>query len=300
MVGYYKIISEKGIEQDIEINDIKSDKDVYNFYYNKERKSKKNIRIPSLDFSPIYKEENLKTFYNIKNLVEENIKEKLSVQEIKTPDIIKNTEQLEELQQLFGLEKFNCNNNDFILRPASDFCIFSMLKDYNFAEKEIPCKIYEFAKCYRIEEKKQDSLKRPTTFHLPDIHCFLEKNIYNEVLLHLEVYEVILEKLQIPHFVALRISQNEYDKNKQDICNIAQKLRKKIVVNIVPSSIKYWEAKFKYVYKDSNNDFIQLSTVQTDYRITKIFNIKVKGKDAEIIHSSIGSMERLLYAYLDK
>ena len=86
----------------------------------------------------------------------------------------------------------------------------------------------------------------------------------------------------------------------QILKNIAKELKEDIIINIVPSSIKYWESKFKYVYKDSNNDYIQLSTVQVDYKTSNIFNIKMEGKNIKIIHSSIGSMERLLYSYLDK
>lgn len=299
MVGYYKLISDIGKENDVEINGIKSDKDVYNFYHSEERKLCNKISIQDIDYTPIYKEDNLKKFYYLKNIIEKNIKSNLEIQEIKTPDVIKNNDKLEELQKLFGLEKFNCSE-EYILSPASDFGVFSAYEEKEFEEKEIPLRVYDFARCYRIEDKKKDVLKRPTSFYLPDIHCFMEKDTYKEVLEHLKLYEKILKEIQIPYFIALRISEQEYENNKEKICNIAKELKNNIIINIVPSSIKYWEAKFKYIYKDSNNDFIQLSTVQVDYRTSKIFNIKVKGKDAEIIHSSIGSMERLLYAFLDK
>ena len=299
MVGYYKLISNRGKEEDVEISDISSDKDVYNFYHDEERKISNKINIQDIDYTPVYKEDNLEKFYYLKNIVEKNIKSNLKVYEIMTPEVIKSNKKIEELQKLFGLEKFDCNEG-YILSPASDFGVFSAYEEKNLEEKEIPLRVYEFAKCYRIEDKKKDVLKRPTSFYLPDIHCFMENDTYKEVLVHLKLYEKILKEIKIPYFIALRISEQEYNNNKEKICNIAKELKNNIIVNIVPSSIKYWEAKFKYVYKDSNNDFIQLSTVQVDYRTSKIFNIKVKGKNAEIIHSSIGSMERLLYAFLDR
>ena len=156
------------------------------------------------------------------------------------------------------------------------------------------------AEAVLVEDKKKDALKRPTSFYLPDIHCFLNCDIYEEVLKHLKVYEEILHELQIPYFLTLRISEQEYKQRRIELCNIAKHLNKNILVNIVPSSIKYWESKFKYIYKDTNNEFIQLSTVQVDYRTAKIFDIKAKGENVTIIHSAIGSMERLLYAFLDK
>ena len=299
MVGYYKLISEIGKEENVEIDEINSDKDVYNFYCKEKRNDKKDFNVQSIDYSPVYKGETLKKIYYLKDIIEKNIKSDLEIEEMKTPEIIKSNEKLEKLQELFGLEPFNCNK-DYILSPASDFGIFSAFDGKNFEEREIPLTIYEFAKCYRVEDKKKDVLKRPTSFYLPDIHCFMQKNVYEEVLKHLKTYERILQELKIPYFIALRISEKEYNDNKEDICNIAKNLRKNIIINIVPSSIKYWESKFKYVYKDSNNEFIQLSTVQVDYRTSEIFNIKVKGKNVDILHSSIGSIERLLYAFLDK
>lgn len=299
MVGYYKFISNTGKEEDVAINEINSDKDVYNFYHSEKSNVSNEIVVQDIDYTPVYKDNNLEKFYYLKNIIEKNIKSNLQIQEIMTPEVIKSNDKLEKLQKLFGLEKFNCNEG-YILSPASDFGIFSAYEGKNFEEKDIPLRVYEFARCYRIEDKKKDVLKRPTSFYLPDIHCFMEKDTYKEVLEHLKLYEKILKEIKIPYFIALRISEQEYNNNKEKICNIAKELENNIIVNIVPSSIKYWESKFKYIYKDSNNDFIQLSTVQVDYRTSEIFNIKVKGNNAKIIHSSIGSMERLLYAFLDK
>lgn len=299
MVGFYKVISEDGIENDVNIEEINSDKDIYNFYYKNQKSNNKNINISNINFSPIYIGEDLKKFYWLKDIIEENIKQKLQLEEIKTPNIIENSLEIEKLQKLFGLEDFTCNK-DNVLSPASDFGVFSILKDKTFENRDIPYRVYEFARCYRIEEKKKDALKRPTSFYLPDIHCFLSEEVYKEVLIHLNVYESILRKIEVPYFVSLRIAKKEYEEHKNIICNIAKELKKQIIVNVVPESIKYWETKFKYIYKDSNNEFIQLSTVQVDYNTAKIFNIRVEGKYADVVHSSIGSMERLLYALWDK
>lgn len=299
MVGYYKFISNTGEEDVVAINEINSDRDVYNFYHSEKSNVSNEIDVQDIDYTPVYKDDNLEKFYYLKNIIEKNIKLNLQIQEIMTPEVIKSNDKIEKLQKLFGLEKFNCNEG-YILSPASDFGIFSVYEGKNFEEKDIPLRVYEFARCYRIEDKKKDVLKRPTSFYLPDIHCFIERDTYKEVLEHLKLYEKILKEIKIPYFIALRISEQEYNNNKEKICNIAKELKNNIIVNIVPSSIKYWESKFKYIYKDSNNDFIQLSTVQVDYRTSEIFNIKVKGNNAKIIHSSIGSMERLLYAFLDK
>lgn len=299
MVGYYKYISELGIEDDINMDTIKSDKDVYNYFHKEIRNDCKNINVSDIDFTPIYQNDLLKNFDYIKEIIEKEIKNNLIIKEVKTTTIIKNNKRLEELQKLFGLPKFECSQ-EYILVPASDFGVFSLYEDTNFKKEQLPTTVYEFAKCYRIEDKKQDPLRRPTSFNLPDIHCFINDKVYEEVQKHLVVYGEILRILEIPYFISLRITEKEYKEKKEDLKNIAKELRKDIIVNIVPSSIKYWESKFKYIYKNSNNEFIQLSTVQVDYTTSDIFNIKMEGKNIRVIHSSIGSMERVLYSYLDK
>ena len=224
MVGYYKFISDSGKEKDVEINEISSDKDVYNFYHSEVRKLYNKINIQDIDYTPVYKEDNLEKFYYLKDIIEKNIKTNLKVNEIMTPEVIKNNDRLEELQKLFGLEKFNCNE-EYILSPASDFGVFSVYEGKNFEEKEIPLRVYEFAKCYRVEDKKKHVLKRPTSFYLPDIHCFMKNDTYKEVLKHLKLYEKILKEIKIPYFIALRISEQEYNKKKENICNIAKELK---------------------------------------------------------------------------
>lgn len=302
MVGRYKYISKYGDEKSIDTSAVQSDKDIYNLFY-KEKNTHVNINnnfnIDSINDAPIYNGKALEYFNYIKKVIEKKLRDNLSIEEIRTPSVLKNNKRLAELQKLFGLQEFKCND-EYILVPASDFGVFSLFENRKLKQNQLPIRLYEFAKCYRIEEKKKDPLKRPTTFNLPDIHCFIDKNIYEEVKKHLNIYSSILRIFEIPFFIALRISEKEYQEKKEEIKNIAKELEKDIVVNIVPSSIKYWESKFKYLYKDSKNEYIQLSTVQVDYKSSNIFNIKMEGKNIKIIHSSIGSMERLLYSYLDK
>lgn len=285
MIRCYKLIDKNGAEIDIKAN---SEKELYDKYYITEANKEKDVDISKINFSPVYENENIKMFNSIKEIIETKIIEYLKVSEIRMPSIIKNTEKLKELQELFGLKQFVCDG-DYILPPASDFCVFSYFENKNFIKAEMPIKIYQFTNCYRIEDKDRQNnvLTRPTCFHLPDIHCFVENNVYQETLKHLKVYENILNELEIPYLMAMRITENEYIKQKEEIQNIAKKLKKNIIINIVPSSIRYWETKFKYIYKDSKGEYIQLSTVQVDYKSSKIFNIRMEGKNVIILHSSV-------------
>ena len=226
MVGLYKKINKDGVEYDIDINEIKSERELYNKYgETKQVNGKSSINVSNLSFSPVYEKESMQTFNRIKQIVEKEIKENLCVNEMKTPSIIENNERLKELQELFGLEQFICNNN-YILPPASDFGVFLYFENKDFPEKELPVKIYEFANCFRIEDsaKQKNILTRPTCFHLPDIHCFMKDEVYQEALKHLEIYNNILNTLMVPYFISMRISEQEYSERKEDIQKIAKKL----------------------------------------------------------------------------
>ena len=300
MIGKYKILYKNGKENDIKINH-DSEKKLYDnyFVFSTKHKNKDKLKIPCISGSPVYYLMYFNIFNKLKIKIEEEIRKKFEITEINTPNLIENTEEIKTLQKLFGLEQFICNNK-YVLPPASDFGIFSFFKNKDLTIEKVNSNIYEFASCYRIETKQQNNvLIRPSCFHLPDMHFFLKNNIYLETRKHLLFYSKILNELNIDYNFALRISENEYNKHKEDILEIVQAINKDLIINIVPFSIRYWEAKFKFIYKDGDGNYVQLSTVQIDYKSSKIFNIKMKGENVTILHSSIGSLERLIYAYLE-
>ena len=302
MSGIYKIIHTNGKETNIKL-EYNSEKEIYDNYYTfvRDRRDSTKIDIPNISFSPVYYNSNINTFNYLKEYVEHSIKNTFEITEISTPNLIENTAEIKALQKLFGLDEFAFDNK-YVLPPASDFGIFSFLKDKDIIVENIGNNVYQFANCYRIEDKKKQNnvLIRPTCFHLPDIHSFLNSDIYQAVEKHLLFYSQILDELNIDYNFALRITEKEYTKYKKDIIAIVKKINKDLIINIVPSSIRYWESKFKFLYRDTDGNYVQLSTVQVDYNSSKIFNIKMKGNNMTILHSSIGSLERLMYAYLEK
>ena len=81
MVGYYKYISKIGNEEEVNMDMIESDKDVYNFFHEEKKINCKNINISNIDYTPIYQKELLKYFNYIKEIVEKEIKDSLNVEE---------------------------------------------------------------------------------------------------------------------------------------------------------------------------------------------------------------------------
>lgn len=109
------------------------------------------------------------------------------------------------------------------------------------------------------------------------------------------LYKELLDQLGITRAVELRITEQEFFSNQENIKNIANNLNEDIFLNIVPNTIRYWESKFKFVQINNENKKVQLSTVQVDYKTSKIFNFKSENNEyLTVIHSSPGSLQRLL------
>lgn len=190
---------------------------------------------------------------------------------------------------------FECSD-DLILRPATEFSIFTLLEDTVLKNEELPKTYYEMGLYYRLEDDFDAALLKSYSFELPDTHVILNSGVYETIKEHLTIYKNLLDTLQIPYTVAVRITENEFNIKKSNIEEISRKLNRDIFVNVVPNSIRYWETKFKFINIDKNNKQIQLSTVQVDYSTSKIFNFKSElGQNMTVIHSSPGSIQRILY-----
>ncbi|MBO5341197.1 MAG: hypothetical protein J6A73_00775 [Lachnospiraceae bacterium] len=218
---------------------------------------------------------------------------KLDVSKVRTQQLFAETDTLLELQKRFGLEPFRTEDG-YLLPPASDFGVFSMM-----ANKKNSCdlvRFYEYTHCFRKEEEVI-GMKRRKVFHLPDFHSFLKtQKIELEFKEMLQFHYEILSSLEIPFFFAIRITKEEYKKYENFLMKISVSMNMPIVVNVYDRTIRYWEAKMKYIYLDRNKNFIQLATVQIDYSSPILF--LMEGVDC-IIHSTPGSIERLIYVLKD-
>lgn len=155
--------------------------------------------------------------------------------------------------------------------------------------------------CYRLEDQFDGSLLRSYSFELPDIHVIAKENIYEIVKQHMLLYKKILDKFGIRRVAALRITEKEFEIYSDKIKEVANDLNEDIFINTVPSTIRYWEAKFKFVQVNKENKAVQLSTVQVDYQTSKIFNFKDEvNQNVTVVHSSPGSVQRLLCCLIDK
>lgn len=200
------------------------------------------------------------------------------------------------------------DNKEFILRFAGDFGLFKMMKDANFSYKMLPLRVYEFSKSFRYEKKGELSgLKRLRAFHMPDVHCFCEnkeqgmeeyKNLYKR-------YIDLANGVGIQYAIVVRVVKDFYDKYENDLIELAKYSNSPLFVEILSEMKHYWAIKHEIQAIDSIGGNEQLCTVQFDVKDAKIYGINYIDDNGNkegciICHSSIGSIERWIYAVLEE
>lgn len=241
-------------------------------------------------------------YTKIKQNINETIQKEINPVEFIPPPIFLKKPRLVELQKLFGLKLFQCSH-DLILPPATDFGLFSLLEDTVIVTKELSKAYYALENCFRFEDNFDNSLIRSYNFELPDIHVIVPRktDFFKVIKQHLFLYKQILEKMQISYAVMLRITEEKFSTYLDEIKTIPKTLSKDILVHIITASRRYWDAKFKFVHINKENLQVQLSTVQIDYKISQLFNFKDEfGNHFIVIHSSPGSIQRLLYCFINR
>ncbi len=226
-----------------------------------------------------------------------------SVYRLDQPDIASQAARFGEKDYRFEIE-----DRELTLRFAGDFGLFRMMKDATFSYRQLPIRIYELSPSFRLEQRGECvGLKRLRAFTMPDIHCFckdLEQGMedYAEVLRH---YTRHANALGIDYVVAFRVYEKFYHENKDWFVSLLKIVEKPALFELLPSRKHYWIAKHEFQTIDSVGGSAQLSTVQLDVEDSERYNILYVDSDGAkkgciIVHSSLGSIERWMYALLEQ
>jgi threonyl-tRNA synthetase len=199
------------------------------------------------------------------------------------------------------------DKKEFILRFAGDFGLFKIMKKAQFSYKMLPLRIYEFSKSFRYEKSGELSgLKRLRAFHMPDIHCFCKDIVQGwEEYQHLyRNYSDLANKANIDYAIGFRIIKDFYEVYKDKIIELLKYSNRPAIIEILSEAKHYWAVKHEFQGIDSVRGNVQLSTVQLDIKDAKVYGINYMDKDGKkkgciICHSSIGSIERWIYAILE-
>lgn len=251
-------------------------------------------------------------FNLIKEWVDTIAHEKLNVIEIDTPILYDwSMPDIRDQASSFHQRHYTVETPDgkrnFVLRFAGDFGLFRMLKTSNISYKALPFRVYEFSKSFRYEQRGELSgLRRLRAFHMPDIHSFtanLSQGLKEFAELH-KTYIELTDGMGIEYAIVFRVAEDFYKERKKEIIEIIKSSDKPTLVEVLSKQKHYWVIKSEFQAIDSVGGNTQLATVQLDLEDAERYGIMYTDKNGQkkgcvICHSSIGSIERLIYSVLE-
>jgi len=251
-------------------------------------------------------------FNMLKNWIEHFALEELNCVEIKTPLIYDwSDKEINEQASSFHQKHYRVfgadDDKEFVLRFAGDFGLFKMLKKTNISYRQLPVRVYEFSDSFRYEQSGELSgLRRLRAFTMPDIHCFCGDIMggFEEYKTLHKAYSDFANSTGIQYCVVYRIVDEFYKKHKDQIMELVKYSKTPAFVEVLSDMKHYWAIKNEFQFIDSIDGNMQLSTVQLDVKDAATYGINYVDKDNKkkgciITHSSIGSIERWMYAILE-
>jgi len=204
--------------------------------------------------------------------------------------------------------RFKIDNEEFTLRFAGDFGLFSMMKRVTMSYRQLPLRVYELSHSFRLEKRGECvGLRRLRGFTMPDIHCFcanLEQG-KEEFANLMKKYMRLVKSMKIDYVIVLRAVESFFLENKEWFSSLARDVGEPLLIEVLPAMKHYWVVKEEHQFIDSLGGNAQLCTVQLDVEDSERYGIKFVDKDGSkkgciIVHSSMGSIERWIYALLEQ
>jgi threonyl-tRNA synthetase len=203
--------------------------------------------------------------------------------------------------------RIKVEDRELAVRFAGDFGLFRMMKEATISYKQLPIRVYELSPSFRLEQSGECvGLKRLRAFTMPDIHCFCKDLTegMSECERLTEHYAKLADSMEIEYVVAFRAVKDFYEKNKAWFSRMLKLVRKPALIELLPEMKAYWVVKNEFQFIDAANSNAQLCTVQLDIEDSERYGIFYTAEDGSkrgcvIVHSSMGSIERWIYAILE-
>lgn len=203
---------------------------------------------------------------------------------------------------------------EFFLRFAACFGQFLMAKDFTISYKHLPLRIYELTRYSFRREKSGElvGLRRLRAFTMPDCHalCRDMEQAKQEMLRRLELSKQVIEGLGISLRddveVAIRVTSDFYNENKEFIAELAKRIGKPVLLEEWSERFFYFVLKWEFNFIDNLAKASALSTDQIDVENGTRYGIFFVDEDGSkknplILHNSpSGAVERVIYALLEK
>jgi threonyl-tRNA synthetase len=248
----------------------------------------------------------------VKDWADEIALNRLNAMKIETPLLYSYEEpdirqQVESFHERHYVVNSSDREKEFILRFAGDFGLFRMMRDAGISYRQLPLRMYEYSKSFRYEKSGElTGLKRLRAFSMPDIHSFT-KDLDEGFREYKEIYRKYFDlarAMEIKFVVAFRAEEDFYYRHKAEILELVEYSGMPVFIELLSEMKHYWAIKCEFQAVDCNDSFTQLSTVQLDVKDAEIYGIRYVDRDGDkkgctICHSSIGSIERWIYAILE-
>ncbi|MFH1821208.1 MAG: threonine--tRNA ligase [Methanobacteriota archaeon] len=274
-------------------------------------------RLELVDYEPASDSGHFRFYPNgalVKGLLEDfasQIAEGMGASKIETPVLYRTDEPDIAEQAAKFLQKdyrIKLPNRSLILRFSGDFGLFKMMKNTLMSYKQMPVRIFELSPSYRLEQSGETvGLKRLRAFTMPDIHCFcrdLEQGL-DEYENLFKIYVKMIESMEVDYAVIFRVVEDFYRQNRDLIIRLLKIVKRPAFIELLTERKHYWILKHEFQVIDSVGGNAQLSTIQLDLEDSERYGIRYvdengKKKGCIILHSSIGSIERWIYAMLEE
>ncbi|MDK2794930.1 MAG: threonyl-tRNA synthetase [Archaeoglobaceae archaeon] len=205
------------------------------------------------------------------------------------------------------------DKREFFLRFAACFGQFLMLSNATITYKNLPLKIYELTRYSFRKEQRGElvGLRRLRAFTMPDMHTIVKDmdQAKEEFLRQYKLSAEVLNEIGISpddYEVALRITRDFYEQNKEFVKKIAEVLQKPILLEMWDHRFFYFVLKFEFNFVDALEKASALSTVQIDVENAERYGITYVDSEGTrktplILHCSVsGAIERVMYALLER
>ncbi len=198
----------------------------------------------------------------------------------------------------------------FFLRFSACFGQFLMKSQSMISYRNLPLKMYELAKSFRLEKAGElVGLRRLRAFTMPDMHtlCRDMEQAMEEFRNQFRFCMGAMKDIEIDDYeVAIRFTEDFSEQNKDFVAGLAKIAKKPVLIEMWDRRFAYFVLKFEFNFVDSTEKASALSTVQIDVENAERYGIEFmdsdnKRKKPVILHAShSGAIERVMYALLEK
>lgn len=330
--SYWKVLSPDGVLHDVDDFNFKDHENLGTFVDHEISKSRAVEKVPPhvelmrrleiADYEPGSDSGNMRYYPKgrlIKSLLERYVLDSSAregAMEVETPLMYDmNHPTLKKYLDRFPARQYSIESDkrQMFLRFAACFGQFLMSHDMTISHHNLPMKMVELTRYSFRKEQRGElvGLRRLRAFTMPDMHTMCG-DMDQAVEQFGRQYQMSIDVLKdvgidvSDYEVAIRLTRDFYEENKEFITALAKKVNKPVLVEMWEKRFFYFVLKFEFNFVDALKKASALSTVQIDVENAERYDIKYidqagEAKRPVVLHCSpSGAIERCIYSLLEK